>query len=403
MDKKYIALGIIIINIFAFAMYSAFSGDYPPEITVFSNDLSGEGDAVYVFCLAKSSIEHEVEKSYFIIMDSMGNYLHHKVIDFAYFDYIYQINETTFFYKTSGRREHPEIQGSYLWNFETDVTIHILKELDIKGHHELLIEDRYFTTLRRSGKHGWDTIVQIDIEGNALTFFNSTEYFLEQPCNDSRNNDWLHSNDVTVSLDGQFYYINFRNADSIGKINIESKELMWICGRDGDFTLKDSEGNAVESLWYHSHIIKEIRPNVFLMFDNDLHNSSKNYPKWTNPQESNFGGQSRLIEFTIDPVTMEAWISWDYTPSEIFYSSGFGDIELLSNGNIVGVFGQQPHKFNIDGSLTDEPFGASIHEVNEDGELVKEYRFPEGYAIYRIQLYSENPEDWTDISWFPGV
>lgn len=401
MDKKFWILAIIIIvNIAAFITYSVFSEDTPPTVKVTDHADEGLWDGVYVFCLAKSSLEHEVEKSYLILMDAEGNYLHHKVMDFAYFDYIYQVDESTFFYKSSGRREHPEIQESYLWNFETDETVQVLEGIDIKGHHELLINDGLFTTLRRSGDHGWDTIVHINSEGNASLFFNSTKYFPEQPCNSSRDNDWLHSNDVTCSLDGQYYYVNFRNADSFGKVDIETGELIWVVGRNGDFTLLDDKGDPTESLWYHSHIIKEVAPNEFLMFDNDLHNSSKTYPEWTKPQESNYGGQSRLIEIVVDPDTMEAWISWDYTPSEIYFSSGFGDIDLLSNGNIVGVFGQQPHKWNMDGSLTNDPFGAAMHEVNEMGDLMREYRFPEGYAIYRIQQCSEDLDDWVDISWF---
>lgn len=367
----------------------------PPAVKITSFDES-YWQGKYVFCLAHGDPEHEVLESWLLIMDDQGTILYHNYIGSAYFDYIYQVTATTFFYKTSGRREHPEIQDAYLWNMETGKTVKVLEGINIGGHHELLIEDGFFSTLRRTGKHGWDTIELIDpVKNISSILFNSTSFFPSKPHLMARNNDWLHSNDITVSLDGNYYYVNFRNADSFGKVDKNTGELIWICGRNGDFDLGDNV-----ALHSFSHVIKEIEPNVFLMFDNDAWNLSRNtYPnEWEGPFISNYGGISRLIEITVNEVSMKATVTWNYTPSSDYYCAYFGDVDLLPNGNILGCFGGGPHKFSMDGSEMNKPFGAALHEVN-GSKLIREYVWPSGYNIYRVQQYSSNPDDWINMFW----
>jgi len=359
----------------------------------------------YVFCLAHSSLEHEVDYSFILVMDESGSILANRSVPLAYHDYIYQVGSSELFYKESGRRENPSARNVYLWDFMTGEKVQVLKDADLRGHHELLINDGFFTTLRRIQKGGVDTIVEVDQFGTVVWEFSLGPYYTSKPCYLSRDNDWLHSNDVSWSLDGN-YLINIRADNSFAKIDRATGEVMWFCGGvNSDFTLINGSGLEVDALWYHSHIIKEVKPNVYLMFDNDLHNVSRgleNYPLWKGPQESNFGGQSRLIEISLNASSMEASISWSYTPSPTFYCAGFGDIDVLPNGNILGTFGQQPHKWFLNGTETGEPFGAAMIEVNRQGELVREYVFPEGYAIYRMQFLSDEPWHWVDVDWITG-
>jgi len=65
----------------------------------------------------------------------------------------------------------------------------------------------------------------------------------------------------------------------------------------------------------------------------------------------------------------------------------------LPNGNILGVFGTPVHKTGANQEILDEPFGASFLEVNRNGELIREYRFPFGVSIYRVQELSDDPAD----------
>jgi hypothetical protein len=200
-------------------------------------------------------------------------------------------------------------------------------------------------------------------------------------------------------LDKKHYYINFRNSDNFAKIDRNTREVVWVAGWKGDFTLFEN-GEQKESLWYHSHIIKEVEPNVFIMFDNDFHNRThlETYPLGEDPYTVNYGGQSRLIKFKIDESTMTAEILWSYEPESQYFSAVFGDIDLLPNGNILGVFGTPVHKFDKYLNEMLNPFGAAILEVNPEGELVREYQFPVGISIYRVQELSKDPSDYVG-SW----
>ena len=171
--------------------------------------------------------------------------------------------------------------------------------------------------------------------------------------------------------------------------------MEWICGYNGNFALLEN-GIEKESLWYHSHIIKEIEPNVFILFDNDFHNRThlETYPSGENPFITYYGGQSRLIEITLDESNFTAEVTWSYTPPVEYFSAIFGDVDILPNGNIIGVFGTPAHDWTSAQENGAEPFGAAILEVDRKGELIREYRFPYGCAIYRVQQLSEDPSNY---------
>ena len=209
-------------------------------------------------------------------------------------------------------------------------------------------------------------------------------------CNLCRDDDWTHGNDVTISLDGQFYFVNFRNTDNFAKVDRETGELVWIAGRNGDFALLEN-GVEKESLWYHSHVVKEVEPNVFIMFDNDFHNQTHldSYPPGEDPYVTYYGGQSRLIELTLDESSMTGKVTWSFTAGVEYFSAIFGDIDILPNGNILGVFGTPVHKFSVDQDDSKESFGASLLEINREGDLIREYRFPLGISIYRVEELSD--------------
>ena len=407
MNRTVVAVILIaiILGVFGFAFYSGLnlSEDFgPPKPTVYSyGDEYWKGLYVFGFAVAESA--ESVRTGLVVVMDHQGNYVSFENSSRYMFDYIYQLSENEIFVylRPSNRSDRTLIPEASIWNWNTGATRTILEGINIRGHHEFLIEDGYFVTLRRveGNIHGLDTIVNIDpVTGNITWFWSSEPLFLERPCSLCPDDDWTHGNDVTVSLDGRHFFINFRNTDSFAKIDRETKELEWIVGRDGNFTLLEN-GVEKESLWYHSHIVKEIEPNVFLMHDNDFHNRTHldTYPEGEDPFD-NYGGRSRLIEITLDESTMTGEITWSFEPPTEYYSSVFGDIDVLPNGNILGVFGTPAHNWTLNHEAIEEPFGAAILEVNRQGKLIREYRFPFGASIYRVQQISENPTDYVG-SW----
>lgn len=376
----------------------------PPTPTIFrySEDY-WQGTYAFGFSVSETSTQETVER-FIVVMDDQGKYLAYNRSITHSFSNINQLSRNEiYYYLRPPRGDLEAIPEATIWNFEAGATRTILKGVDISGHHEFLIEDGYFVTLRRvsGSKEGLDTVVHLDPEtGNETWFWSSEPLFPEKPCDLCADDDWTHGNDVTISLDGKYYFVNFRNSDSFAKVDREKRETVWVAGRNGNFTLLDN-GVEKESLWYHSHIIKEIEPNVFLMFDNDFHNRTHldSYPgEGEDPFIVNYGGRSRLIEITLDDSKMTAEITWSYEPPSEYFSAIFGDIDVLPNGNILGVFGTPVHKWTADLEEIKEPFGAALLEINRDGELLREYRFPYGVSIYRVQELSEDPADYTG-SW----
>lgn len=398
-------LAIAVIGYTVFYMFTTEQPDIPaPEVINYSNDY-WRGSYIFSFAQANSSMQ-EVIDQYIVVMDSNGKYSAYKNSSTRNFNYIYQLDQDHVYYYSSplmlpfmdqNTTERPE---PTIWNIQTGETRTILEDVNIWGHHEFLIEDGYFVTLRMTMGKGLDTLVQLDPEtGNTTWFWSSEPLFTEKPCSRCPDFDWTHGNDVTVSLDKQYYYVNFRNADSFAKVNRETGETVWVAGYNGNFTLIEN-GVEKQSLWYHSHIIKEVEPNVFIMFDNDFHNRTHldTYPEGEDPFTVNYGGQSRLIKFKLNETTMTAEVIWTYTPDIKYFSAVFGDVDILPNGNILGVFGTPLHEWDSNHEKLDEPFGAALLEVSTDGELVREYRFPAGVSIYRVQELSDDPADYVG-SW----
>jgi len=368
-----------------------------PVVFSYSEDY-WRGLYAFGFAVSNTSIQEKVEQ-FLVVMDHEGNYLNFENSSSHSFNYVNQLSEDELFYflrpqRRGGEQDPLIVPEVKIWDFRAGTTRSILEGVNIRGHHEFLIEDGYFVTMRRIEKGGLDTVVHLDPQtGNETWVWSSEPYFPEKMCDLCGDDDWTHGNDVTVSLDGKYYFVNFRNTDNFAKVDRNTGELVWIAGRGGDFTLLEN-GVEKESLWYHSHVVKEVEPNVFLMFDNDFHNRTHldTYPVGEDPFVTFYGGQSRLIEVTLNESTMTGEVTWSYTPGVEYFSAIFGDIDVLPNGNILGIFGTPVHKL----SLSDDgknSFGASLLEVNRGGELIREYRFPFGVSIYRVSELSENPND----------
>ena len=407
----FLLLVVLIISIGGYSIYVNYviKPSMVPGPVVFSyNEDYWRGSYAFGFAVSNGSIRNVVDQ-FMAVMDHNGNYISYENSSTHSFNYINQLSESEFYYyyrpqRTEGDPDPSVVAEARIWDFRGDGTRTILDGINIQGHHEFLIEDGYFVTMRRVGEGGLDTVVHLDpLTGNETWFWSSEPYFPEKLCELCRDDDWTHGNDVTVSLDGRYYFVNFRNTDNFAKIEIDTQELVWIAGRNGNFSLLE-DGVEKESLWYHSHIIKEVEPNVFLMFDNDFHNSTKLdvYPAGENPYVTNFGGQSRLIEITFDESTMTGEVTWSYVPDVVYFSAIFGDVDVLPNGNILGIFGTPDHRWTADLEEIEEPFGAALLEINREGELIREYRFPLGVSIYRVTELSDDPADYVG-SWLLEV
>jgi hypothetical protein len=269
---------------------------------------------------------------------------------------------------------------------------------DISGHHDIEYNplSNTFLTLQKDVReingtsYEFDKIVEIDINGTILWEWTCADYFnISQQCPWSPfrrgSLDFTHCNSLDWKIEENIVYLNIRNLNTFCKINKTSGELLWSCGEygnyadpdsyDGDFDLIASNGSIVPSLWYHSHAVKEVEPNVFIMFDNDLHNKS-----------DTLNHISRILEVTVNETSKTAWISWNWTAPREYYCPQWGDADRLPNGNRFGTFGAQQHE-------TENSTGAILVEVNDSSEVVREYTFPYAWGIYRVEQigYDEYP------------
>jgi hypothetical protein len=274
--------------------------------------------------------------------------------------------------------------ATHFWNLETNETTDFPS---VTGHHDVEYNTatNTFLTLRNYVKEIdgrsvlLDKIVELNDGGGVLWTWDTYDYLsLDEACpfNDTTLSngqtliDFTHANTVQWNTRENVVYLNIRNLNTFYKINKTSGELIWGCGEHGNFTLLDDEGKKTSSLWYHSHAVREVEPDVFIMFDNDLHNQ-------TNADDT----RSRIIEVTLSEQDVSARVSWSWTAPEAYYSQYWGDAVRLPNGDRLGTFGTPGKDYAND-------TGAVLVEVSPEGEAVRTYTFPRGWGVYRAENVS---------------
>jgi hypothetical protein len=328
--------------------------------------------------------------SYLVVMTTNGQLLYlRRSSDTTSYWPIKNVSSDTFMYMGE-----PDSLATHFWNVKTNKTVDFPK---VWGHHDIEFNPQTgtFLTLRdyvtEIDGHTvlMDKIVELDHTGAVLWSWDTYDdgHFSlkdECPCNDTTGGlsgylpgqvmiDLTHSNTVQWVFDKNIIYFNMRALNTFCKIDKTTHQTVWCLGEHGNFALYDVNGNKVPSLWYHSHDVHEVRPNVFLMFDNDYHNATKPCQQIFNGT----GSHSRMLEISVDENSMTARTIWSWTAPSEYWTPYWGGADILPNGNIIGTFGSQSHY--VPNSL-----GAEIAEVNPKGEVVRNYTFPYGWGIYRI-------------------
>ena len=186
-----------------------------------------------------------------------------------------------------------------------------------------------------------------------------------------------HANTLDWDYNNNVIYLNLRNTNTFYKINQTTGNLIWACGEFGNFTLLGANGQPLlgvnglpPSLWYHCHDVKEVSPDVFLIFDNDYENN-------TNPDDCH----SQIIEVTLNETSMTAYVNWSWEAPIQYWDNYGGGALLLPNGDFLGNFGDPTHQLvqnSVGGGNQSWVFsdsGAVFVEVNPSGQVVKLGRF----------------------------
>ena len=171
--------------------------------------------------------------------------------------------------------------------------------------------------------------------------------------------DWTHLNAVDKFPGENSLVFSPRNQNTIAKGNLDTDEIEWVMGVDGDF------GLSGDQLFYRQHA-PEIQENGnILLFDNGR-----------DPDRT----FSRAVEYSYDTEEMTAEVAWTYEPDPEIFSPIWGDADRLDNGNTLVTFG-----------LRNSEKGSYLHEVTPEKTLVWELRSPDGWGWYRSDRIPEPP------------
>ena len=341
--------------------------------------------------------------AYVVVMNTKGQMLDVRpakgVIDvanwMATFAPIKYLGQDTIMY------EGDPITSTHFWNLKTNTTIDFP---NVYGHHDMIYNPTTgtFLTLWSSlrqieGKTVlMDSIVELDSSGNPIwtwdTYTNG-HFGLKDEClcndttfvNDQKVIDLTHANTLQWNFKTNIIYLNMRALDTFCKINKTTGQTIWCLGRRGNFTLLGPDGKQVPSLWYHSHDVQEIQPDVFSMFDNDFDNVTNS----TNPCPATYeqtNAHSRMLEVTVNERNMTAWTSWSWTAPREDWSPYWGSLDKLPNGDWIAAFGSESHYLPGSGITSPLPnsTGGVLVEVNSQGQLVRTYTFAYGWGVYRV-------------------
>lgn len=211
-----------------------------------------------------------------------------------------------------------------------------------------------------------DRIVNVDKDYNLLWdwgYFDSPDYFtVECPNPDDYWCDWTHTNTAMMFREDNSVYFNSLWLGFF-KIDMNTKEILWKFGKDGDFTMLSDHQFPWPAGSHDPKFADSSRKRV-LFFDNGM--TERFY--------------SRIIEYEIDEDTMTAEITFEYDGLDSghgwFAGMGWGDVEYLENGNFLVTKG-----------YVDASQNSSVFEVTRDGRVVWEI-YTEQEDGFMIELYN---------------
>ena len=329
--------------------------------------------------------------SYLVVMNTNGQLLHlRRSNDIpSYWPVKYVAEDTLMF------MGEPDSLATHFWNMKTNKTTDFP---NVWGHHDIIYNPntRTFLTVRDyirqiDGKNVlMDKIDELDAAGNILWSWDTygdghINLSDECQCNDTSGSssgylpgptliDLTHSNSLQWNFTTNVIYLNMRAQNTFCKIEKTTSRLVWCLGEHGNFTLYDSNGQKKSSLWYHSHHLVEVRPDVFTMFDNDYHNTTLPCPQTFNGTDLH----SRMLEISVDEQNKTAHEIWNWDAPSTYWTPYWGSVNILPNGDFLGAFGANSH-------YVTNSTGGVVVEVNPEGQVVRTYTFPYGWGLYRVE------------------
>lgn len=330
--------------------------------------------------------------NYLVVMNTNGTLYYVRTSTSGGYGVAKNIAANTILFEGEPQTDGPSSAPTYathIWNVATNTTQdfpNVIGEHDVDydpANNTFLTMQPYVRTIGNNSLL-YDKIVLFNSTGSSLWTWDSYNYIPlseASPYNQTSNynsqtvEDITHANALLWDYSTSVIYLNLRNTNTFYKINQTTGNIIWACGEFGNFTLHDINGNVVPGLWYGAHDLEEQSPDVFSIFNND-------YGNVTNINNAS----SQLIEFTLNEQTMNAYVNWSWAAPNQYYTQFLGANDLLPNGDWLGDFGSNTHRFTQNAPWNFNDTGADIIEVNPAGQIVRTISFPTGWLIYRTQL-----------------
>lgn len=154
--------------------------------------------------------------------------------------------------------------------------------------------------------------------------------------------DYVHLNSIAVDSD-QNLLVSSRNTQAIYKINRETGRIIWrLGGKHSDFTM----GPDAAFSWQHD---------------------ARHHPDGTISLFDNSSRASRAVVLAVDESHHRVTLRHAYHHPANLFASSQGNVQILSNGNVLVGWGSQPY----------------ISEFTASGELLFDARLGNGYMSYR--------------------
>jgi len=373
----FLVASFLFVQPYGLSLSASSSFTLPATITTTPGTSPWNGNLTFGLLHYDSNTSNGVLGSYLINMQTDGTILNLRQANDSAGDYfeVKYISANTLLY------EGETGLATHFWNMNTNQTTDFL---NVRAyHHDICYNplNGNFLVLRNYYKNVSGTTVLYDYlemvspSGVALWNWDEAPYFPlswqskfneTSPYGNGTALDFTHANSIMWDYQENVTYLNSRHLDTFFKINMTNGNVIWGCGKHGNFTLKDATGKVVSSLWYHSHSVQEIAPGYWMMFDNDFNNE-------TNP--TNY--RSRMLIISVNETSMIAQEVWSWEAPTSYYTYFFGKADILPNGDRLGTFGAYMRP-------TDNTTGAIIVEVTPQGQVVRTWTFPRYWAIYRV-------------------
>jgi len=133
--------------------------------------------------------------------------------------------------------------------------------------------------------------------------------------------DWTHANGLIYDASDNSMIISVRHQDWLIKIDMDTDELVWKMGEEGDFTLQ-GDGEWM----FHMHSPKFTQNGNILLYDNG--NARSSYAPGDTPY-------SRVAQFSYDETAKTVTQEWEYRGEDPYFVPFVGNVDELANGNIL--------------------------------------------------------------------